>query len=156
QAARQQHAMINTPEARLANRERELVAIEQQRQEAFQRQQSEAFVAQHIAPRINGLATSLPQDDVTQSAFYGKVAALTAPYLVNGRVPPDRLPEVVRIIDTALTPWAESLVQSRAATETKEKQELRQQVTAAKVALALAKKTQQRALAPQGRAGALR
>ncbi len=47
-------------------------------------------------------------------------------------------------------------MQSRATAETKETSALRQQVTLTKVKLALAKKTQQRAMAPHGRPGALR
>ncbi|GEM_PF-4266031 len=156
QTAKASFAAQHTPEALLAAKDAEIAAIHRQQQESQTRAQSEAFVAQHIAPRITGLAQSLPQDDVTQKAFYGQIALLTAPLLVNGKVPPQRLPEVVRIIDTVLTPWAEQIVQSRAATDDREKATLRRQVEAAKVALTLAKKREARVIAPQGRPGPTR
>lgn len=149
-------ARAQSPEARLQASQQQLAAIAQQQAAEASRNEATAFVQQHIAPRINALSASLPQDELTQKAFYGEIALLTTPMLVNGRVPPERLPEVVRLIEARLTPWAESVMQSRSQSESAAVTKLRQQVTAQQVALTLAKKAQARRLAPQGRTGALR
>ena len=153
-----QQALIQqqSPEARLAESQRQLQVIAQQQQEQTARNEATAYVQANIAPQLDRIAKSLPQDEVTQSAFYGKTALLIQPYLVNGRVPPDRLPDVARVIEGSLGQWAEQLTATRTESESAAKSTDRHKVEAMRVALTLAKKEQARKLAPQGRAGALR
>lgn len=155
-ASQQQLIQQQSPEARLAESQRQLQVIAQQQQEQTARNQATAYVQVNIAPHLDRIAASLPQDDVTQNAFYGKTAFLITPYLVNGRVPPDRLPDVARVIAGPLSEWAEQLVATRTESATAETAQLRKQVEATKVALTLAKKQAARSMAPKGRAGALR
>lgn len=155
-AAQQQLINQQSPEARLAESQRQLQVVAQQQTEQAKRNEATAYVQQHIAPRINQIAAMLPQDEVMQSAFYGKMALLTTPYMVNGKVPVERLPDVVRIIEGPLTQWAEQVGLSRSAEAAAELKQARQQVEATKVALTLAKKQAARNMAPRGRAGAIR
>lgn len=156
-AAITQFQQLNTPEARLAAKDQEIQQIRQDQQQKEAQATAQGYVQREVAPRINALLAQLPQDDeVLITAFQGKTAYLTDHLKVNGQIPPQRLPEVVRLIDTVLGPWVESVTQGRKTADSKALESAKREVEAAKIALTLEKKKQQRAMMPQGRAGPLR
>lgn len=155
-AARQQRALSQTPQAIAAQKDQEIAALRASYEGKEQQRQIDAYTSQHVAPRLNALVARLPNDPLVHSAFRGEVAHLTEHLKVNGKIPPQRFPEVVRLMDTVLDQWVDSVAQSRQTADDSEKKALRHQVEAAKVALTLAKKTQARAMKPQGASGSIR
>lgn len=145
--ARRAYAEQNTPEAQL---QRERAEVEQGRvqlQTEREIQQIAAFVSQEAHPKISKLIESNPS--VTQEEVVGKYTFLTAPLLVDGKVPLNRLSEVKRLIEHDLTSWVEDQQERRGGEVRKQKAE----VQTAKEQTALAKRSIARKVAPPSESG---
>lgn len=95
----------NTPEIRAQRAEqqlhRERVEIATQREQ----QQVVAFTQQALVPAITKLLADNPH--VNEHEVIGRYTELTAPLLVQGRVPPSRFAHVQRLVNEDLAQWVE-------------------------------------------------
>lgn len=166
--ARQLYAEQNTPEQRISRAEERTKAMQaqfelereelrraarhdaqaQELQHKYNReredQQIATFVQRELAPTMERLITSHPL--VSDREVLGQYTLLTAPLMVGGRVPPERLTEIKAIVDHDLTNWVIALGADR---EFAQRQQA-QKVQAARSAATVAKRQVARAAAPTG------
>lgn len=106
-ARRQQWEQLNSPEERLrrieAEREQEFTTRRAQQEEAQRRQVVFSYYTQEVKPVQDELLTSFPQ--VALEAKMGRIALDTAPLLVNGIIPPERLPEYKAYLEGPFREW---------------------------------------------------
>jgi hypothetical protein len=137
----------NAPEARAARAEQEAAQL---REEKVVRAQNE-FVGNFVQNVLVPTTTQLLRDNptVSEEELVGRYTQITAPLLVNGRVPINRLPEVERLVRTDLAEWvqAKNIERSQA-----RQAETRESAKKTKVN-AEAKRAASRVLAPAGKVG---
>lgn len=105
------YEQAQSPEARAQRVEEENRRLREQN--ASQNQISQVQpVLSDIAGKVGALGDKFTE--VTPEEILGQFQILTAPLLVNGRIPPQRLQEVVRLIESELTPFVESRHTDRA------------------------------------------
>lgn len=143
----------NTPEAQLRASQHELQRMRQEQDRQRQDAQS-APVRQQVVTKISAAADKYPE--VPFAEVFGHFNILTAPYLVQGQIPPDKLPQVAHIVDAQLLPWLEETAKTRKdaipqaiTTATKP---LADKANTAQAAAIAAKRQVTRALKPQGSA----
>jgi len=143
--AREIFQQRNSPEAKVQQLEQQL--YQQQAQQAYVREANivNAFIQKAVVPTTERLLTTC--NTVSDNELIGQWTKLTAPLLVNGRVPTARLNEVNRLLNEDLTQWAESLHLER--TSERQRQQVQTQRTQQQVTQA--KRQAARAIAPQGR-----
>lgn len=145
EAAREELAKLNAPEYKI-QRERE--QLEEQKQQ-WQRQQEDQVVGQYtsqrLAPTINALLEQYPS--VSHYEVMGRFTEITAPMLVRGRIPVDRLAQVDQAVNTNLAEWVRGVHASRSVSETKRKED----VTSTQRELISTKKAIARKAAPSGK-----
>lgn len=105
EAARLEYLQQNTPEARAQRAESQVHAIRQQQLAQQEDQQITAFVQQNLVPTVQTLLTNNPS--VNEHEVLGRYTELTAPLLVNGRIPLNRLAYVQRLVSEDLASWVE-------------------------------------------------
>lgn len=143
----------NTPESQLRASQERLRVIEQERANERINAQS-APVRQAVVLKIDTAANQHPE--VPFEEIFGRFNILTAPYVVQGQIPPDRLHQVAQLVDAQLLPWVEETAKTR-------RQAIPQAITTATKPLAdkastaqaqasAAKRQVTRALRPQGSA----
>lgn len=110
---RAQYSQQNTPEAQLARTQQQLNAVRANQQEQTQQQTVQAFVQTVLVPTTEQLLKANPT--VTETELIGQYTKLTAPLLVRGRVPVQRLPEVQALVERDLAEWAQATHLERAA-----------------------------------------
>lgn len=98
---------LNAPEARLARleaeREQEFVMRRATEQEARRRDVVMQYYTQEVKPVQDELLAQYPQ--VALEAKMGRIALDTASLLVNGIIPPERLPEYKAYLDGPFREW---------------------------------------------------
>lgn len=149
-AARAQYAQENSPEAQLRRREYE---IQQERQQMDQQRvydQAAGYINTRIGPTVEAIQTANPH--VTPQEVLGQFSMLTSPMLVNGVLPPDRLYDVMAIVEHELRPWAEQVHGSREAQHAQSAEKERRKVTKAQIEEMKAKRALARATSPAGAA----
>lgn len=123
----------NSPEARAQRAEQQLQQISVARQNEQEKKVIAGFVEQTVMPAMSRLLSENPL--VNENELIGRYTALTAPLLVNGRVPLTRLREVAHLVQSDLSTWAQQTQYERTlAKQTSERQAAKatQQVAAAK------------------------
>lgn len=153
------YQQMQSPEARAQRAEREAQTLrEQQREYEQQRTAQQALTdAQRIAqsrivPAIDALQQQYASD-IEPEEFADRFHTLTADLLEAGPhgrpwVPPTKLPEVERRVQTDLTQWAEAKAQKRRAAHQSAAQQVTEQVTKAQSEATAAKRQLARATAP--------
>lgn len=149
--ARAQYARQNSPEARLAAERQRLEMERAQMVHQQQLGQAQSYVTNRVAPAVERVGANNPL--VSNEEILGKMQQLTAPLLVNGVLPPDRLFDVMRIVESDLTSWAEDRNASRAQTTAATEKRARRQIDAARVEAAMAKRQLARVASPAAAAG---
>lgn len=143
----------NTPEAQLRASQQELQRMRQDQE----RQRIDLLanpIRQQVVAKVSALSdqhTEVPFDEI-----FGRFNILTAPYLVQGQIPPDKLHQVAHVVDAQLLPWVEETAKTRRqaitqATTTATKP-LTDKVNTATAETIAAKRQITRALKPQGSA----
>jgi hypothetical protein len=101
---------LNSPEQRLARyereREEELYQRRATEQEARQRDVVLQYYTQEVKPVQDDLFTKFPQ--VALEAKMGRIALDTASMLVNGVIPPNRLPEYKAYLEGPFREWVQA------------------------------------------------
>lgn len=101
---------LNSPEQRLARyereREQELYQRRATEQEARQRDVVLQYYTQEVKPVQDDLFTKFPQ--VALEAKMGRIALDTASMLVNGVIPPNRLPEYKAYLEGPFREWVQA------------------------------------------------
>jgi len=146
EAARDNYSLSNSPEERARRAEGELRTERERQVVASQDNTRAQFAAQVLVPRVSSLLTSHPT--LTQEELVGRYTMLTAPLMVRGAVPVERLPEVQYLVENDLAEWARD---THALREMKEKEgdgAGKAKVVAAQTEAALAKRKLARAVAP--------
>lgn len=146
-ASRKNYAQRNSPEERARRAEAELQQMKQGHQLTQEQQQSRAIIERDIYPVFNE-AVEAVKDTVPFEEAFGRFNGLILPYLVNGRVPPSRLPEVARRVQQELVPWMESTHESRLAARSQQTQQRDSATKAAQQQATLLKRQLARAVAP--------
>lgn len=95
----------NTPEARAQRAEQEAARLRAEQGRQSETHQITNFVASVLVPATEQLLQAYPE--VSQTELVGRYSQLTAPLLVQGRVPVQRLAEVQRIVQQDLKDWVE-------------------------------------------------
>lgn len=95
----------NSPEARAQRAESELARVNQAKQLQREEQTVAGFVQQTVMPAMTRLIQENPL--VSDTELVGRYTMLTAPLLVNGRVPLHRLREVEHLVANDLSTWAQ-------------------------------------------------
>lgn len=103
--ARLVYQQQNSPESRALRAEKALAAERQQKVYAREEETIAGFVQQTVMPNMTRLLEENPM--VNQTELVGRYTMLTAPLLVNGRVPLARLREVEHLVTSDLTTWAQ-------------------------------------------------
>lgn len=147
---RDEFANANKPEARLARLEQ---SLEQERREREQRAASQdlaakaqTFIQSKLAAAVKEARTVYDAD-----AVMGRLARITQPLTVRGRIPPEQWPALEREIKGPFMQWvAEG--RARKAAETKKAAELAASTRSAQTAAQIAVNGAGSATAPVGRA----
>lgn len=144
EAAIEEYQRINTPEAKLRRLEAERAQEQQVNRQRQEDQMIASFTQSVMVPAFSKLLSDNPK--VSHYELVGRFTELTAPYMVRGRIPVERLSYVAQIIDADLAAWAKSVqidrehdVKSRTAELEKTKKEVVQ-----------AKRQVARVVAPKG------
>ena len=130
-AARDRFHASQSPEGRVRSLEEELHRERETYQQKEDNRVRQTAVQSHVVPRLDSLAAA--HSAVSMSEMAAQYDRLLAPLRRNGVIPPARMAEAIRLIDTELEPWVEEmnrvrLGQDRAAT--------RRTTTSAKTAVA--------------------
>lgn len=144
--AQAEYQRLNSPEARAERAERKLSEREQQEQQQQQARRMADYLVENVVPKYEALLQQYPT--VTHDEAWGRFNLLTAPMLVRGQLPPERLPEVARAIEQELAPWAAQLHESRTSDERRKTEARDAEVRKAQEKATLAKKQVARALKP--------
>lgn len=134
----------NTPEARAQRAEQEAARLRAEQGRQAETQQITGFVQTVLAPAAEQLLQQYPE--VNETELVGRYTQLTAPLLVNGRVPVHKLAEVQRIVQHDLKDWIERTHVERLTA--KQAQERKAQAATAQVAQT--KRAAARVFAPTG------
>lgn len=151
-ATRQRYMAQNTPEARLERDRAALANERQQEQLSREARQAEQYVAQELEPVMAQLLQQFPT--VTFEEAFGRFSLLTAPMLVNGRIPLNRLPDVHRLLEGEIGPWMALRHEERNAARAKDQEGVAAAKREAQVTTAKAKRALARVVAPRGSAPA--
>lgn len=147
-AARAQYAQENSPQAKLQRmeyeRQQERVAMEQQRVY----DQAAGYISTRIGPTMEAIQLANPH--VTPQEALGQFSMLTGPMLVNGVLPPDRLYDVMAIVENEIRPWAEQLHSAREQQRQTLTAKEHRKVTMAQIEAHKAKRALARATSPAG------
>lgn len=150
---------LNSPEARAQRAEQEMQALRQQQQQVQQQQQAQhalseamSFAQARIAPAVDALQQQYASV-IEPEEFADRFHSLTADLLEAGPhgrpwVPPTKLPEVERRIQTDLAQWAEAKASKRRATHASATQQAQTEVKQAQSAAQQANRKLARAVAP--------
>lgn len=107
---KQEWDRLNSPEEKLrryeAEREQQLVTQRASLEEARRRDQVFSYYSQEVKPVQDELMTQYPQ--VSLEAKLGRIHMDTAPLLVNGIIPPDRLPEYKAYLNGPFREWVKT------------------------------------------------
>lgn len=95
----------NSPEARAQRAEGELARQRQEKLVERENVQRAEFTQQAVVPVVTRLLTENPL--VNENEIIGRFSTLTAPFLVQGKVPLNRLREVEHVVQNDLTTWAQ-------------------------------------------------
>lgn len=144
--AKELYLAENSPESRAIRAEQELQQHRQNEASQREHQQVGQFVAQRLTPAVESLLKQNPL--VSEAELIGQYTILTAPLLVRGRVPLERLSNVQTLVDHDLSSWAASLQLERS--KTKKVETAKQAAT--KTQLAATKRQLARTVAPRGEA----
>jgi hypothetical protein len=144
--AKELYLAQHSPESRASRAEQELQQHREQQAREREDQQIGSFTSQVLSPTVEALKQQNPL--VSEAELVGQFSLLTAPLLVRGRVPPDRLHNVQTLVEHDLATWARTLQVER---EGSKKRETASQ-TATKTQLAATKRQLARAVAPRGQA----
>lgn len=134
----------NTPEVRAQRDQQKLQTERAQLAEERENLQMQQFVDRALTPTVQHLLQSNPL--VSQTELVGRWTELTAPMLVRGRVPVQKLPELHRVLMDDLSSWVGAQQVERSSV----KQKAQTQQHKANVQLTQAKRQIGRVLAPQG------
>lgn len=148
----------NTPDARAERAERALQDEREKFSRAATMREAEAYAATNVHAPFADLLTQYPSVSVQDASQ--ELAALVAPYKVNGVVPPASLPTVARLVSSHLAPWMaqqhehRSTASATANAKSKAEQDAQAKAHAAAQKKTLALKRQvARAIAPSGASG---
>lgn len=134
----------HTPEARATRAEQENVRLRANNGRQAEDQQIHGFVQQVLVPATSSLLGANPL--VSETELVGRYSQLTAPLLVQGRIPVSRLAEVQRVVEHDLKDWVERTHVERL-TAQKAQERKSQQATAQ---VAQTKRAAARVFAPTG------
>ena len=118
-ARREAYAAEQTPEKQIARREAELAARERQilaHQAAAQQQQA---LAQRIGPIVQEIESL-----VGREAAAGKLSLEMAPLMVNGRIPPERFPQLEAFVHGPYRAWAQAEAAKRGTAQSEVQRQL--------------------------------
>lgn len=143
----------NTPEAQLQAAQAEMQRMKQE-QEHYR-------ITQTIAPIVNQTSAKIVEwcgqhPEVSFDEVFGRFNRLTAPFVVQGQVPPDKVSQVAQLVDNELLPWLEATANTRKQAIpqaiTNATKPLAEKANTAQAAAIAAKRQVTRALKPQGSA----
>lgn len=137
----------NTPDQRAARAEQEA----QRAREMLAQQQEVMTVAQAIQSHFIPAAESLLRENplVSDTELHGRFSILVAPLLVNGRLPAERIPYVMNLLQNDLATWVRAVNVERAEGEAKKAKS----VERARTDAALLKRQVARVVKPAGGPG---
>jgi hypothetical protein len=125
-ARREEWDRLNSPEERLrrieAEREYEFTTRRAQQEEAQRRNVILSYYTQEVKPVQDDLLAGFPE--VSLEAKMGRIALDTAPLLVNGIIPPERLPEYKAYLNGPFREWVQSEAAKRSQAETQRRTQL--------------------------------
>lgn len=142
----------NAPEAVIARQREEIESLRNRpapHAGPTAEQQSQQWFEQTAIPAIGAIVQQSPA--VTQQELLGQFMVLTAPLMVNGKIPPARFDDVSRLLQNELAPWAADLQEQRASQETA-RQAAAAAAEKAKLAAVNSKRQLARVIKPAGRA----
>lgn len=142
--ARQEHFKHNSPEERARRAETQLQQRAEQERTAREQSQAQQYIATNIIPVVERLIETFP--NIAEDEVMGRFNRLILPYLKNGVVPTQRLPEVKAVVERDLSAWAQQLEEARAV----EKRKKAVEESNKQKQLTLAKRKAARATKPRG------
>lgn len=116
--ARLAYLSQNTPEAKQQREAQQLRLEKQQWQQQQEDTQVLTFVRDRLVPTMAQLITE--NTNVSEQEAMGRYHELIAPYLVRGRIPSTRLPQIEQLVQSDLVDWVQrrnferSIVQKKA------------------------------------------
>lgn len=149
--AKDAYDAYNNPEARAERAERALTERTLAEQRQAQEQVVIQFVQERLLPAYEELSEKYPS--ITGDEIRGRFDRLTAPWRVNGVIPPNRLPDVEHLLREDFGPWAAQLHESRTASARAVKDASATEVRRAQEEAAAAKRTLAQATAPARTSG---
>ena len=149
---REQYMAENEPEKRARRAESEVQEMRNQRNSERQAQQAERFYSQSVVPALQDIASRFPEVDVEEVSSH--LGAALVPIMKNGVVPPAMYPQVEQYIATSLMEWAEAKHNARVSRFSGQQARAKQEVEAAKIATAKAKRSAATAARPAVRSAA--
>lgn len=105
--ARLEYLQQNSPENRALRAEQQLQQVRQNSVLQQEDQMIQGFVQQSLVPTVQAMLTNNPL--VNEQEILGRYTELTAPLLVRGRVPINRLQQVQRLVSEDLAGWVERM-----------------------------------------------
>lgn len=146
ETSQSEFARLNSPEERAQRAEEELAKVKNEGTQSNVEADAQTFIAQNLAPAMEKIVNSY--SSVSEDEVMGRFHRLTAPMLVNGIVPLNRLNDVEKIIKEDIANWAQQVHLERDS-----KEELAEKkVKAARTKTTLAKKQIARKTKPTGKA----
>lgn len=103
---RQRYLQENTPDARATRAETALAQERSRQAETYAQQTVQGFVQSVLVPTTERLLQE--HNTVTEAELIGQYTKMTAPLLVNGRVPLNRLQAVQQMVERDLTEWVQA------------------------------------------------
>lgn len=134
-----------SPEARAARAEAQLRAERQRVAQIESGQRVNAFLSQ-VGPRVDGLVAEYPT--VTEEEAAGWLAPQLKRLERNGVIPPERLPDVERLVTVDLAEWLSQKHETRTAKQTQEAEKRKLSLRKVQVEATKAKQKLARAAAP--------
>lgn len=147
--ARLAYLSQNTPEHRAVRAEQALYQERQTQRVAQEVQQVQGFVQQNLVPRVQQMLAENPH--VNEHEVLGRYTELTAPLLVNGRVPLERLRLVQQLVNSDLADWVQQKHAEREITRQSQQTRQQQEQTKFKTEVAGIKRQASRVFAQPGR-----
>jgi hypothetical protein len=136
--ARDRYARANSPEARAERAETELAETRRTQQQQTAAAQARSFTTEHLAPAMETLLTRHPT--ITPDELLGKFALLTRHMVIDGVIPPQRIPDVAKVFREKLVPWAGQTHEHRSVTAAQQQAATARAVQDAQTKATLAKR----------------
>jgi hypothetical protein len=144
--ARDQFARANSAEVRAERAETELARTRDSQKQNEAAASARSFVTEQLAPAMETLLSR--HSTVTPDELWGRFTLLTNHLMVNGAIPPRRIPDVAKVFREKLVPWMAETHEHRTVTAAQQKADADAAVRKAQTTATLAKRQAARLTRP--------